>query len=780
LRICYLLAICSLSILGPSRFVSAQLTDVTAEELTQRLNDPDTNLRRDAAYELVRRRADTESVVRAFAKATSDSDTQVRLQALMGLARAGSVAEPAVNELVKCLNDRDAQIRFRAADALGKIGPAAVQSLIETWPRSSEQTKLAVVHALSTIGPAARPADAILQEALSSSAEDLPRLSAEALMKIFPQDESMTLILAKHTNEEVRRIGVLQLTDLPELSEAAKREMQRAISDANPKLREIAVVAIHRAALPDAEKENGIEAGLLDDVAAVRMAALVAVRKADFLGSAFAQRIASRLDAATPEVLTTIVDALALLGEDARETLPNLLDAAAKGQPADREAIAKAVARFGAATVPDLLAAIEARPDVEPTLSRALALIGEPAMDAMMAGLNSDSKVIRIAATRALGDVDMLSDEALQRLVTAVKDPDSEVRAVAVTAVIAASGDTEAVRATLLQASHDPDASVRAAAIAGVPQFSFSEQARQDLVARGLVDNAPGVRAQTLAILGSSSKPPEAFQESIVRLANDEDVQVREQAIITLGKFPANKVEEPITRAMKAALSDQALPVQIAATESLRQLEPNDAEALQALAANLEGELELQLASLKALNRFHQSAGSLTPVVTKLLQHERPEVRRVAVQTLSVIEQEKSRLAQHLLGMLDDPEADVRQLAGSQLGKLGPVAKGAVPKLFALLSSEVDSDFASSALREIDAAPIEALPMLLENLESEERRVGFYAVSLLGKIGPPAAEALPKLEALLESSGKESGGRSDFRKRFLREAIAAIKGEPKP
>jgi len=128
LRICYLLAICSLSILGPSRFVSAQLTDVTAEELTQRLNDPDTNLRRDAAYELVRRRADTESVVRAFAKATSDSDTQVRLQALMGLARAGSVAEPAVNELVKCLNDRDAQIRFRAADALGKIGPAAVQS----------------------------------------------------------------------------------------------------------------------------------------------------------------------------------------------------------------------------------------------------------------------------------------------------------------------------------------------------------------------------------------------------------------------------------------------------------------------------------------------------------------------------------------------------------------------------------------------------------------------------------------------------------------------------
>ena len=112
------------------------------------------------------------------------------------------------------------------------------------------------------------------------------------------------------------------------------------------------------------------------------------------------------------------------------------------------------------------------------------------------------------------------------------------------------------------------------------------------------------------------------------------------------------------------------------------------------------------------------------------------------------------------------------------LGKVGPDAKNAVPKLFRMLESDEDREFASNALKEINAAPVEAIPMLISKLDSEERRTAFYAVSLLGKIGPPAAEALPKLEAMLEKPSGD-GGRSEFRKKFLVEAIAAIKGDVK-
>ena len=78
--------------------------------------------------------------------------------------------------------------------------------------------------------------------------------------------------------------------------------------------------------------------------------------------------------------------------------------------------------------------------------------------------------------------------------------------------------------------------------------------------------------------------------------------------------------------------------------------------------------------------------------------------------------------------------------------------------------------------------------MLIEKIESDDRREAFYAVSLLGKIGPPAADSLPKLEAKLEKLNTEMGrgkssddkGRSEFRRKFLAEAIASIKGEAIP
>ena len=159
-----------------------------------------------------------------------------------------------------------------------------------------------------------------------------------------------------------------------------------------------------------------------------------------------------------------------------------------------------------------------------------------------------------------------------------------------------------------------------------------------------------------------------------------------------------------------------------------------------------------------------------------------PRIDRFEVElmvgTLSAIEKDAQQLAGRLTKALEDKEWEVRRVAGVALGKLGPEAKNAVPKLFRLLSSDEDRDFASSALKEINTAPVEAIPLLLEKLESEERRTAFYAVSLLGKIGPPAAEALPKLEAML-AKPSEDKGRSEFRRKFLVEAIAAIKGEPK-
>jgi HEAT repeat protein len=105
-----------------------------------------------------------------------------------------------------------------------------------------------------------------------------------------------------------------------------------------------------------------------------------------------------------------------------------------------------------------------------------------------------------------------------------------------------------------------------------------------------------------------------------------------------------------------------------------------------------------------------------------------------------------------LISALDDSDWTVRGVAATELGEIGAEAKRAVPKLFQMLASEDDSESARGALRAIDGAGPEAVPVLIEGLKSTDRRRQFYAIFLLGKVGPEASTALPVLKKLREDS----------------------------
>jgi HEAT repeat protein len=124
-----------------------------------------------------------------------------------------------------------------------------------------------------------------------------------------------------------------------------------------------------------------------------------------------------------------------------------------------------------------------------------------------------------------------------------------------------------------------------------------------------------------------------------------------------------------------------------------------------------------------------------------------------------------------LVAALDDSEWSVRRDAAVALGRFGSEARAAVPKLFRMLDREEDQDAARGALREIDDADADAVPVLIEGLESEDRRRRYYAVSLLRKIGPPAKQALPALERIAEDD------RSGRMRDFVQRAIDSIRGE---
>ncbi len=766
------LASSNLAMLTLPNSACAQLTESSVEELIEHLAEEDVNVRRDAAYELVRRRAASTETVLALAESVSDNDKQVRFQALLGLARLGVTAEPAIPQLIDLLRDRDDQIRYRAADALGKIGAPALQPLMDAWEKASADAKIAMAQSLALIGPDASPARDLLVESLAESSNALPRYAAEALVAIAPSDETTVLKLVTSELVAVRSVGIASLASLPTLSDAATEALRQATRDEESTIRETAIIALAKSNLPRVDKELLIEAALTDSSAAVRAAALGAMRKAELLDDAFATRIAERLKSTEPTAVEDLIKAIAVIGPDARGTLPRLVEIL-PAPSLDENQISLAIASFGEPVVAELLTAIQARPEIEPTLSRALALIGHPAVEALISGMSSENELVRLAATRAIGGIQPLDEMLVERLAVACGDSSPTIRIVAATSLIGASAQSESSRAALLAAMRDPDAEVRAASLVALSKVEFSQDEIDAVLDAALVDSSPVVRTSALAV---AAEQPTQLNQHIAKVTHaiaDSDPTVRRQAAQTVGKYDKKKVDASIIEALGLALGDQDHTVRIAATEAVHQLAITDDTIQAAVAANLIDDFELLRVSLEAMASFGNKADALLPTIVNLLKHERADVRVAAITALTAIDADKERLASQLTVLLEDSEWSVRRLSGEQLGKLGPVAKGAVPKLFSLLRNDEDTDFANNALREIDAAPVEAIPMLIENIDSRERRVAFYAVSLLGKIGPPAAEALPKLEEMLNSERD----RSDFRKRFLREAIAAIKGE---
>jgi hypothetical protein len=144
------------------------------------------------------------------------------------------------------------------------------------------------------------------------------------------------------------------------------------------------------------------------------------------------------------------------------------------------------------------------------------------------------------------------------------------------------------------------------------------------------------------------------------------------------------------------------------------------------------------------------------------------------IDALGEIDREQPAVVETLIAALDDKEWAVRKTATAAVAELGPQGKAAVPRLLELLESEDDRDAVQSALREIDEAGPEAAPALIEILEDRDRRMTFLAVRLLGKIGPPAKDALPLLREMTGRRGRGFGRFGDM----VEDAIRQIEGRP--
>lgn len=765
-----------LSFLAPVWSV-AQIRELPLESLLEQLSDSDLDRRRDAAYEVARRQLNSPQVVATLAKSLADDDIQVRYQALLALGRMGTAAEPAIEELAGCLEDRDDQVRYRAGYALANIGQPSLSKLKSLLEEGSSRSQSEAARALAIMGAAARELAPLLLPLVDAETAEVRESAAAALVAIEPEQEATILRLARHADAAVRRQGIQGLAAIPEPTDEVSAALQQTITDAAPEIRELSVIVLAKSQLPEELRAKYILAALQDDADSVCVAAAVAIKKANLANAEFAKRLAARLqEVELPQHINSIARALAEIGPPAEVGLPDLLQVVGTAG-VDVAIVSTTIARLGVSRVPDLLRALEQSPDLEPFISAALADIGEPAISPLMESLTSSSEIVRVSTVRALGRIQPLQDAIIEHLIESARaDESALVRSMAVTALTGVGSDPR-TKAVVLQASVDSSADVRAAALQGLTKFQLSPEEMHRPVANGLADEAEAVQVQALNCVAVSKDIQPDFLQQVVELARTGQPPLRIAALQTLSKYAPESIEETTVAAVVAGLADVDRVIKSAATAAAIALHLRQTDVLDALSANLIDDPELLAATLAAIADFGPAAQELIPTASRLCAHPATEVRRAALLALAAIQTDRHALAARLVEVLEDTEWEVRREAAAALGKLGPDGKVGVPKLFHMLASDEDRDFARGALRDIDAAPVEAVPLFMAALDSEDRTEAFYAIFLLGKVGPAAAEALPKLEEQLNQGSSESG-RSGFRSRFLRDAIAAIKGEP--
>ncbi len=812
--------------------IAQQVAEKSIDQLIAQSSSAEANDRRDAVYELVKRGDTSRPVIDALLVASNDKDVQVRIQGLTGLARAGSAAQSAVDTLLERMDERDNQVRLRAADAVGKIGLAAIEPLLQKWPQGSIGFKIAACHAFQTMGSLAKPAVPVLTQAMRTSASEsgterqsnrgrergrqsdsngpssLAGYAARALAAIEPDNLDMLLMIADQPSAEARRVGISALAAVSNPTPQVMERLKLATKDTVPQIREVSLIVLAKANLPTEEKESVLEAALLDPEASVRSAANIAMRRARLGGRDFVERLAVRLESADLPSSISILEALSAVESASRvglervencvqrfgleeSSISNTDAPAGTGEANDdvpqsekrlpRELVVNVFASMGPEAVSELLEVVSRRPELEPVVSEALTHIGQPAVEALLQGMQNANPSIRRASVRAVGSMKPLTAESLERLISASTDPEAELRAAAIAALINFVAENIGAQSTVVRAIEDESELVRAVAVGAMGDAAFSREQRRDGFRRGLIDKSVEVRVAALTAIAKTPGQMQRHAGTLLELAAAPEDRVRAAALKAMALVPKEVVDagqfgekDIVELVVHRSLSDDSPSVRVIATGLVPIFELYSADNSAALIDNLSGSKDLVVATLEVLPKFSNESPSMVERLQPLLSHESSEVRIAAVTALTAVDRDPVRLTAALLPMLDDQEWVVRRIAGQALGQQGSVAVSAVPKLFELLGRHEDKDYAGESLRQIDTAPPDIMPMLIAHVDSTDRRKAFYAVVLLGKLGPVAAEALPRLEALLQADSQGGTPLDDFRRNTIKEAISKL------
>ena len=753
------------------------LSDDDINDLQTKIKSVEVRERREAARTLSQIGDNAAPALSALIKALDDKDEQVIAHALAAITQLGPNAQAAVPRLIDNLKNKNAQVSFRSAYALGQVGPEAVGPLIEALNSESPHQRAGAATALAWIGPNALAAIDGLVQVLGDPDSRVRDEATRALGHMGPECVSPVLV-ALSTGDADVRCSALQV--FAKLGQDAKGEVltiRRFVTDDAPAVRIRAAQALAHVGIPRAELLQ-ILVELLqdqhDDVhhAAGELFMLVRPREAtvshltrliegeDVATVLRAAHLLSRFDGVAKSAVPALVKATARLGEqDAQAVLP------------------KALGVIGESAVEDIIAGLAASQYPETTLRRyvdALILIGPDAISSLANALSHNSPQVRSGAVLTLGTSGKSAGHLVPKIITLLDDDDAFVRASAAEALGKLGPAARAAAPILARKLNDKVSRVRAAAVGGLGKTAGDDVTYAALFASALNADDASVRIAATRVLSKLPAIATAAAENLVAALVDEDEHVRAGAARALGV--AGKDIASSVPALVQQLRDPVDEVRVEIVRALGAIGETTPGVIAELGATIaDPSPKVRRQGVLTLRGLGPDAMPAVPQLVEALDNKDSDFRILVIESFRPIISDVSELLKPLLKATKDPDREVRRTAAYEIGEIGETAQEAVPTLFLMIEDDVDRYAARAAVNKISPRDV---PLLIKKMTNESPFVRITACEALNTLGPDAAEALEFLEGRLADKAlqkqAEMGGDYGIR-RCISETVKKLK-----
>lgn len=618
-------------------------------------------------------------------------DLHQRRVAIFVLARLGSKARAAIPSLIRTLNDGDPGIRSGAVRALAGIrARSSIPTLIEMLRgEKNVETQFLVLKALLELDVESQTIVPVLVKWLEEGEEVQRLLAARGLGDLGVEGAGAVPALTRAMQEKSAAVRIAVVQTLGRIGRDAKNAIP---------------------ALTTALQE--------DDWRQARPELAVALwRIARHASAAPTLKAWLKDDQGTPQAR---VQAASLLWhiEKSPVAVEVLSEVLTRGTGADRNAAAECLIRIG----PDAKAALPAaiallkhkdrnsRFDAIQVLSR-LGEHARPAIQDMEKIAKEETGALRFVALTALWHVEK-DRSRIPAIVQMLSDDVADARIAAARLLGEIGPQIQDTIPNLTKLLVDKDGRVRIFAAEAIWRIDNREIAWTAMLEL-LRDKDPLLRGDEAVRIGATFRAKAA--SAITPLRNslwDHDSEVRASAAESIGRIgPTARQAVP---ALIALLSndEEEDHVLSAAAEALGLIGPDSKAAVLVLQQRLKHpNWYVRVSAALALWHIDQDMTGL-PIAIEGLQNRNYRVRVVAAETLAHLKQPE-RAVSVLLDVLSNTYFGEARLNGNErymvpraLGRIGPLAKAAVPALLELLKDE-DYDVrmaASKALLAIDPA----------------------------------------------------------------------------